>query len=595
VGGAGPSAAPPGAPQRAAAAIGRGLGTAPGAIALLALLAVACCSPLLVPGWHANHEQLRPIARIFGAWQAMADGDLYPRWIPIAYGGKGVAVFDFYPPAYTFLAAWLHLAGVPLILSAKLVLYGLFLAGAAGTFLWVRRPLGHAAGLVAAVLYLFAPYHFLDVYLRGAVAEFASLAPLPFLFLAIDLAVERAAGALAALALSSAAVVVSHFLGALTIAPFAAIYALARAVQAGSGRAAGRVAAGALLGAALSAFYWLPALAERGALSAERLAGTTEGYQSPFHQFVHPLLLLDPTWKFGGAVPDSTESGMSYQLGLLLLAAGVASAIAARRLARGERRFVVLALALGAGALALTTSASAPFYRFLPVFQLVQFPFRFLGPATLLVAAGGAGFARALADRRAGLGPLAAAAVSALALALSAGQRAVAYQLPLPDDRASIEATVRADDWATTFGTHDEYRPDGVSPEAAARPTGGVPWGLGVAISSVRARSGEVTFDAMGSLERGIVVVPWHWFPGWTARVDGRPVDCGPGPDGLISLWVGPGHHSVRVRFETTPPRVAGWLLAVAGLATLGALGAARAWRRRGEPEAPGAQGSVGG
>jgi len=127
------------------------------AVGILALLSAACCTPLVDAGWFASHEEIRPIARALAAYHEIADGDLYPRWISTGYLGKGVPLFNFYPPAFSLLVAYAHALGVPLLLAAKLTIFLLFFVGGWGTYLWARPHLGSFPALVAGILYLYAP------------------------------------------------------------------------------------------------------------------------------------------------------------------------------------------------------------------------------------------------------------------------------------------------------------------------------------------------------------------------------------------------------------------------------------------------------
>jgi hypothetical protein len=545
------------------------------AAAIFALLGALCCTPLMQEGWFTSHERIRPIARAFAAYLEVADGDLYPRWLALGYLGKGVPLFDFYPPAFSLLVAWAHALGVPLLLAAKLIVYGLFFIGAFGVYAWVRPHLGYFPALLAGILHLFAPYHFVDLYVRGATAEFAALAALPVLFLAIDGLVERSsAGGLAALAFACAAIVLSHILGALMIAPFAALYALVRSLRARARwNALGRIVAGGALGATLSAFYWLPALSERDALSSERAQGLVNGYYSPFVHFVHPIQWLDPRWGFGDSAPDPYADGMSFQLGLVILAACAASALVVWWLPRARRGFVLLGFALGAAALLLTTSASRPLYAALEPLQLVQFPWRFLGPATLFFSAAGAGCVSFFADRRPWLAASVVALLAAAVGVFSAQQRAVSQTLEIPDDRASIESVIAAGAWSTKFGSVNEYLPAGAAVEAASANLGSSPWGIDVDIANVRAAGRtDLSFDATASGASGIAVVPWYRFPGWKVSLDGGEIPLVPEPKGLIAFRVPQGLHVARVRFGTTPPRVIGWILCCVTWVGLGAL-----------------------
>ena len=543
-------------------------------LGILALLSAACCTPLMNPGWYFSHEDIRPIARALAAYNEIADGDFYPRWISTGYLGKGVPVFNFYPPAFSLLVAYAHALGVPLLLASKLTIFLLFFVGGLGTYRWARPHLGNFPALAAGILYLFAPYHFLDIYVRGSTAEFTSLAVLPYLFLAIDMLVDRfSARGLAFLGFASAAIVISHFLSALVIAPFAAAYALARAVQTG-GRwiALGRILAGGALGAALSAFFWIPALVERDALSSERNQRVVSGFYTYFLHFVHPKQWLDPTWGFGGSIAGFGD-GMSFQVGLLLLVSGAASAILIRRLGKPGRGFVLLTLGLGIAALWMTSSAARLWYSWLPPFQLIQFPWRFLGPVTVFLAAAGGGFVRVLSDRHRWLGPGLTALLAALALALSAQQRTVRGQMDISDDRAAIEQFVATDPWSAKFGNEDEFLPKYANVEMAnTLPGGPYPEGVHVEIAGAQRGMKDLTLDVTSPVGVGRVVVPWHVFPGWEVSLDGREWHFVPRSDGLLAFNVPEGRHVVRVHFATTRPRMIGWLLASVGLLTLGTL-----------------------
>jgi hypothetical protein len=96
--------------------------------------------------------------------------------------------------------------------------------------------------------------------------------------------------------------------------------------------------------------------------------------------------------------------------------------------------------------------------------------------------------------------------------------------------------------------------------------------------------SGEVTAPRWLSSRRtlearsdtgGTIVLRSFWFPGWTARLDGAPLEIRPAPPyGAVSFTVPPGTHTIEMTFEPTPLRRAA---AVIGIAFL-AITAAVAW-----------------
>jgi uncharacterized membrane protein YfhO len=69
------------------------------------------------------------------------------------------------------------------------------------------------------------------------------------------------------------------------------------------------------------------------------------------------------------------------------------------------------------------------------------------------------------------------------------------------------------------------------------------------------------------------VRVSFTYYPGWTVRVDGRPVDASPAPgSGLIEFAVPAGNHEVDVTFGRSTARAVGEGISLLALLFLGAL-----------------------
>ena len=50
-------------------------------------------------------------------------------------------------------------------------------------YFWIKDQFGKTAGFVAAIFYLFAPYHLLDLHYRASVGEVLSFVFIPLVFL----------------------------------------------------------------------------------------------------------------------------------------------------------------------------------------------------------------------------------------------------------------------------------------------------------------------------------------------------------------------------------------------------------------------------
>ena len=556
------------------------------ALVALALLAGVAGAPLLAGGWFQTHEGAAPLERVIAFAHEIGSGTAYPRWLALGDAGKGSAFPHFYAPGLYLAAAHLFAGGVPLFLSLALLLLAALLAGAVGTYAWARRRFGVSGGFVAGTLYLFAPYHFVDLYVRGALAEFAALALLPWLFLGIDLAAERRGDAGPALiALATAGIVVTHNLSAFMIAPFAAAYLAWTAWSAGGGWwAVGRGVLGAGGGVGLSAFYWLPALLDQRHLRGLR-AATTSGMYSFEKHFVQPAQLAWTRWGHGASLPGDGD-GMSFQIGLVLLAFAAAGAARAF-LRRDGSGFAGAAALLGLAAIVLTLDLSSPVYRVIPAMPMVQFPWRYLGPAVLFLSAAGAAavsWSDRLAVRARGAARAAIAAGCAAACLLSSSEQRTAVPAP---DMAALEspATISAIAEHHLLGAlcgENEYLPAGVSDRARALRYFGAPRphsAAAIRVEDVTVSGASMTF-ATSAPAPAALGIPWYYFPGWSARVDGAVAAIGPGPDGFLALSVPAGAHRVEVAFEAPPSARLATLISTL-TAVLGVLSLALRGRRR--------------
>lgn len=140
---------------------------------------------LLNPSYFTMHDS-QHVARLHLLDQAIRQGSLYPRWVDGLGFNFGYPLFNFYPPLIYYIGELFHLLGFSLTASIKAVFITGFLAGAIGMYLLAKKHLGKMAGILASVLYTYFFYHAVLIYVRGALAEFFTLAILPFVFLTLD-------------------------------------------------------------------------------------------------------------------------------------------------------------------------------------------------------------------------------------------------------------------------------------------------------------------------------------------------------------------------------------------------------------------------
>lgn len=510
---------------------------------------------------------------------ALARGEWPPRWLPGAFQGLGAPSFYYYPPLAFHVAAFVDLVTFHTLDAQLLTAWACFLlllASGAGVFLWLRERAGDRWALVAAVVYMLAPYHTVDFYIRGAFAELSAAAMLPWLLLTLD----RTASSwrwIPGLALAYAALVLSHLpsalLASLLIVPAVVAWRLWTAPAGERIAMAARCLAGGVLGLALAAGYLGPALLMQGAAQMNWLWANDAASWG--------LLAWDrwPSTNFMKIVALS-----SWTAGAVGLAAVLTAFDAPRREA------AVPALLFGGLAILGTLLHATPWVWKLHILSQVQFSYRIIVVSELCaVAALGLAAASGRPRRLAGLLSV-PAALFLWALVTAAPTLRNVNLYPIDPVGMSLIAAGRAPNEHLPAGYGAEY-PDFTNPDLV-NGFPGLPFidaGPGGKVLAANGfPDGSVAMD-LDLPAPSKVVVKRFYFPTWRAeRVDGRkktPLTAqADGPWRFVAFEAQAGRHIYRIRQTPTPTERASDAVAVTALLAVIALLAAPAVMRRRRP-----------
>jgi hypothetical protein len=376
-------------------------------------------------GWPFNHDALSAFERTEWFRRAFLAGDLFPTWTPFCFNGHGTAGPFFYHRLFYSASGLVAAAGAS-SLGAVIAATVAFLALGGAGMARLGRALGWPAPLrlAAAALLVTAPYTYTDWLVRGALAELSAGMLVPWLFLAA-LRVARGSGsparAGAALGAAWALLFYAHlviWLYATFVVALAFALALLRRGRAGRRRDAlvSLVVTGAVLVAATGVYALaIRRLGRHFSLEQLRLYYPTEMMQPPKRYLTVPMFAWGEEWR-----RFSIEIGRAVLLALALL-----GALAIARGARVGRAVLPLLGGTALAFFALQLEVAAPFYRKVPLADVIQFPWRlvtFLAPAAIALACE---LAAAVA-RRACLSLR--LAVAAIVLAALASHAALSYR-----------------------------------------------------------------------------------------------------------------------------------------------------------------------
>jgi hypothetical protein len=376
-------------------------------LVLTLLLSILAIGPLMQPGyfWGA-HDARHSVYFLFEFNKSIQDGILWPRWGPDWGFGYGYPFWNIYGPLTYFVAEGVYLIGFGYVPAVKLVFALSVLASALTMYLFVRRLLGRPAGLVAGLVYSYAPYHLFDLYVRADLAESFSFIFIPLVLWGFFELMDRPRlNAVIGTGLAYASLVLTSNAALLLVTPLAGLLVTMlwlpglKDWKAGSRDVGPGVrlrhlltmgippALGLALGIGVSAIFLLPLLSEFNYVRVDQWTGGRFAFGS---DFVYLFQLFSPHWGFGASIPGPNDQP-SYQLGLVPVIMFVLSFLVVPHIVEANVRHAlrffqgtVLVVAF------LMTPASEWIWRTIPLSSFAQFPWR-LGVLTttgLAVVAG---------------------------------------------------------------------------------------------------------------------------------------------------------------------------------------------------------------
>ncbi len=586
----------------------------------LALLAALAAAPLFLNSGFLNTrgggDSPFLLFRLQQLYTALSQGVFPVRWMPDAAFGLGYPFFNYYAALPFYVAALFHAAGSSFVVAIKVTHLIGFIGAALGMVGWMRSAnANRAASWLAAVAYTYAPFHLVNVYVRGdSLGEFWAFALFPLcLWAARRLADQPSYSRGLPLALAYAALLLTHNISALIFSPFLGLYILFLAISRQPSAIPLRFASGTIvshqlsatsrhsafiilnsafaftLGLALSAFFWLPALRETG---FGQLGAQTTGY---FHYSNHfrgrDLVQLSPLFNYDVGSTGTTPFAMGLAqaalvaLGLIALAYGFLktrlSAISQRPSAISfiihHSSFIILSFLLSTF---MITRYSEPLWANLPLLPFVQFPWRFLSVQSVFASA-----IIGLAIQPATDGRPQTTVVRRLSATVITVFIILSSLLALrPDFIAIADSDVTAERlqlyeyFTGNIGTTIRYeylptltQPRPYSSEEFIRGTASLKLLSGDAVGSrIEKRAASQTWAVTVNSASASVAVPLLYWPGWEARADGEKIDTHPaGGLGWIAFDLPKGAHTVELKLGDTPTRRAAATISLIALAVV--------------------------
>jgi hypothetical protein len=541
-------------------------------VAALVAFWLPLLQPLIQRGMMTcSHDGALYLLRAFQLDVMVRQGVVWPRWAPGMVLGYGYPLFNFHPPLSLYPGVLLNLLGLSLLQGWNLSVGLSLLASGLTMYLWARQVLGARGGFVAAIAYMVAPYQLYDAYWRGNIPETLTLPVLPLvMWAALRVTQTRRWRYVVIGAAAYAAVWLMHAPASLMVSLVLGVYLLVLIWNSPErARRVLQLGGMLLLGAGLAAFFLVPAFLERDQVQYWRaIASTGADYRNYFlslAELIGPAQTSDPL-----LINPAPPHSIGNALGLMVIAGAMLTWRRRARLEADFKRHVVWAVVTLVGVMVMMLPISEPVWAHVPLMPFIQFPWRFLGVASMLASliAGAAVTAAVENGQSARAWSVRRESVMGVGL-LVLWVGAVPWMYPrlcaAPENHTQ-SSYVSYEAATGLLGTTalSEYLPVAAqevpttSPMAAAM-LAGQPTTRWDAPGARVLESSDDGLHADLKLESAVPVSVTYrafYFPGWQARIDGQPVPISiTYPAGVMWVNVPAGQHQVLFRFESTPLR----------------------------------------
>lgn len=529
---------------------------------IIIFLAIIIIFPSVIPlfneGFFTVHDNTQ-VERVFQMTKSISDGHFPVRWVSDLGYGYGYPIFNFYAPLPYYLGAFLNLLFNSSLLSTKIMFFLGTILSFFTMFLFASKITNTRGGLVAAVIYLYFPYHAVNIYIRGAVGEFYAYAFMPLVFMGLyiiykDLEkktnIKNILVKALVFSIPVCLVIISHNLSAFMMGVVLIPYFLLLFIF--TGRKKQFVYSVSIMffaGVLLSAFYLLPAVLESGFTNVSSQIGGGAFY--PDH-FVCLSQLWHSEWGYGGSIKGCID-GISFSLGkfnlIIILTALILSVIKYKEKLKLEVTFWLLLVF----SIFLLLPYSRPIWDTLPFMEYLQYPWRFLNFTGLFIAILSGFLIYKIKDKT---------LASFIAVIIIVGQLYFNYKLFKPVDTVNLNDTyyeniehVRK----STSRISDEYMPPGFSkPKDDESIVKSLVNNENVRVVEDKSNYAKLAAEDSG----GRILINKAFFPSWTAFVNGQKTELREEKNG-VSILLLPGKSEIELKFLQTPVQIAGNLVSL--------------------------------
>lgn len=543
---------------------------------LLIVLLIPAVIFLMRPNIYWNMHDDMQLIRQLSLEKCLQDGQIPCRWSPDLGYGYGYPLFNFYPPMPYIVGQIFRTFSLNYINTVKLTALVQIIAAGLAMYLLAHSLFGPLGGFLSALFYSYAPYHALNIYVRGAMNEAWAAVFFPLIFyFCRKLILESKTFDLILLSLSFSGLLLSHNPMALTFTPFLFIWATyfffndfkffpfnfknLYSFITNKKQIIFNLFYSGLLAILLSAFFTLPVLFETKYVQIETM------FNNYYHWSVHFTslyqLFISSFWGDGASVWGQQDN-MSFMIGYLHWIIPIAILLFTAFKTLKDKRFnfslyslPILLILLGFFAAFMTHERSVLLWKIFSPIQKIQFPWRFLNHSLFFLSLSVGTIFSLIKIKSSKINKISLIVLSALVITLN-----LRYFTPITSGPITDEQKFSGKAWENqiTSGIYD-YLPKTAptAPKAPAKPFIDfvTPGSVKYQISGEKKGTDWVFFN-LDLASEADVGLPVLYFPDFVLTDYGKSVPIYPDSQlGRVTAHLSAGNHQLYLKLHNTPIR----------------------------------------
>ncbi len=340
-------------------------------IIIILIASIFVCIPLMSKNIDMTYDDgIQHIARLMGTYQSIQEGQI--SIISNFCNGFGYSWNIFYSPITALAPLIFKLLGVSFTTCIKLFMFVVIFLSGYFMYIFTKKVTNNNnVSIVAAILYIFAPYRLTDMYIRNALAELASFMFLPMIFLGLyNIFNEESNKKINLwLIIGAAGLTLTHTIITMYTAILALIYILINLKELKKKSIQKKLIVCTVLVLIITAFFWMPLL-------EHKLAAEYEVFKDG--RMERAEVLVAYKLDFYRLFFTKSNDYMIYDIGLVVLIGLVLTPFAVKKVKETKYYKLYLFMLISGVICAVMTLKIFPFEYLPKTLKMIQFSFRLL-------------------------------------------------------------------------------------------------------------------------------------------------------------------------------------------------------------------------